>query len=432
MAAVAGMATVTSVALAGAVEYRDTLDLAVAAPDDLQAQQRTDELVLYVGNALNYDNNIYRLPAEVTDLTTLPGIGPNPRRGDYFDTITAGLDSEWLTGARQTLDVNLRLDDNQYFNNRDLNNVSTSDRIAWSWGLGSALSGKAGADYSRQLGGYTNSQVYSRDIVSRGEYYASLRYQVGPRWGLFGGIMGSNFSVQSDAAAFNNSDTRTVDGGADFTTETMRWGFDYRYGDTRAPNAAILNGVAFDPDYREERARVLLRWALTEKTTFDGSAGYLKRDYPSTAIGSFSGEIWRASFNWQPTPKTQFLIGAWQKLDADLTAQTDYYVSKGQSITPQWTPSEKINFSLTLSHETQSYIGASPVGPIPVVLAESRHDVVTAETAGMVYTPIQAIQISVSAGHQLRNSNTPQFKYNDVQASVGVVYKFFRYGGAAL
>jgi hypothetical protein len=425
------MATVTSMAMGAAVEYRDTLDLAVAAPEDLDSLQRINQLTLYVGNGITYDNNIYRLPADVTDLTALPGIGANARRGDYFDTITAGADSEWLTGARQSLDVNLRVDDNQYLYNKDLNNVATSDRIAWNWGLGSALSGKLGADYTRQLGGFTNTQVYSRDIANRSEYYASLRYQVGPRWGLFGGIMGTNFSLTSDASQFNNSSARIVDGGADYTTETMRIGADYRYNDTRAPNAAVLNGVAFDPDYREKRARVLFRYALTEKTTFDASGGYLKRDYPSTAIGSFSGEIWRGSLLWQPTPKTQLLLGAWQQLNADLTAQTDYYVSKGESISPQWTPVEKLTFSFTVSHETQNYVGTNPVGLIPVeLIGEVRHDTVTAETGNVVYTPIRALQLSVSAGHQLRGSNIPQFKYNDFQANVSLVYKFFRYGAA--
>jgi len=251
-------------AMGAAVEYRDTLDLAVAPPEDLDALQRTDQLTLYVGDGLTYDNNIYRLPPGVTDLSTLPGIGSNPRRADYFDTITAGLDSQWLTGARQSLDVNLRVDDNQYFHNRDLNNVATSDRVAWNWGLGNALSGKLGADYTRELGGFTNIQVYTRDIVNRSEYYASLRYQLGPRWGLFGGIMGTNFSVTSPQADFNNSNSRIVDGGIDYQTETTRLGFDYRFNDTRAPNTAVLNGVAFDPDYREDRARVLFRYALTE------------------------------------------------------------------------------------------------------------------------------------------------------------------------
>jgi hypothetical protein len=259
-----------------------------------------------------------------------------------------------------------------------------------------------------------------------------MRYQIGPRWGIFGGLLGTTFSVQSPQAVYNNSTSKGGEIGADFTTELNRIGFDYRYNDSRAPNSTVLNNVQFDPDFREERARVLFRHVLSEKTIFDASAGYLKRDYPSGAIGSFSGEVWRASLQWQPTPKTQLLVGAWQQLSADLTAQTDYFVDKGQSITPQWIASEKITVSATVAHDTNAYIGANPVGPIQINFLgqEARHDTATSETLSVVYTPIRALVLTFSAAYIKRDSNISTFQFDDFTGSVNVVYKFFRYGGA--
>ena len=424
-----GMAVSASISMGAAIEYKDALDSAVAPPEDAAATQRTNRLMLYAGDTFTYDNNIYRLPSSVTDLTTLPGIGVNPSRQDYIDRLTGGLSGEWLTGARQSVDVDLRADYNRYIRNTDLNNVSSSDRAAWNWGLGNALSGRVGADYIRMLGGFANTQVYTRDIVNRSDYFASMRYQVGPRWGIFGGLLGTSYSVSTAQANFNNSTSKSVDVGADYATELNRIGFDYRYNDSRASNSAILNGVLFDPDFREERARVLFRYALSEKTVFDGSAGYLKRDYPSTAIGSFSGEIWRAAFQWQPTPKTQLLVGAWQQLAAELTSQTDYFVDKGVSLTPEWIASEKVTVSLAFSHDTQNYVGSNPVGPLPVdFTGVARHDTLTSETGSLVYTPIRAITLSFSVSHTNRNSNISQFQYNDFQGSANITYKFFRYG----
>jgi hypothetical protein len=425
-----GVATAAwaSAACGGAIEYRDALDIAVAPLDDTTATQRTDRLSLYVGDNYTFDNNIYRLPSNV-DLTTLPEIGANPSRQDSIDSAVAGLDGEWLTGARQSVDVDLSADYNRFFRNTDLSNVSTLDGAAWNWGLGNSLSGKVGADYARLFGGFANTQVYSRDMVNKTDYYASLRYQVGPRWGIFGGVLGSNYSVTAAQATYNNSSSKSVDGGFDFTTEQGRIGFDYRYNDSRAPNSALLNGVLFDPDFREDRARVLFRYALSEKTIIDASAGYLKREYPSAAIGSFSGEIWRASFQWQPTPKTQLLVGVWQQLDADLTSQTDYFVDKGESLTPQWVASEKLTFSATVSHDTQNYIGSNPVGPIPIdFIAQARHDTLTSETGNLVYTPIRSLILTFSVGHVKRGSNISAFEYNDLQGTVNIIYKFFHYG----
>jgi len=415
--------------MAAALEFRDALDLALVPPEEVQGVERTDYLTLLVGDTFTYDNNIYLLPRSVVDLTTLPGIGSNPNRKDYIDRVTGGLDAEWLTGARQSLDVDLDADYNRYFRNQNLNYVSSNDRVAWNWGLGDALSGKVGVDYLRLLGGYANIEFYSRDIVSRSDYFASVRYQVGPRWGIFGGLLGTDYSVSGAGEAVNNSKSAGLEAGADYTVEGNRIGFDYRYNDSHAGNASELNGVLFNPDYREDRARVLVRYALTEKTTFDGSAGYLKREYPSTAIGSFSGEIWRASFQWQPTPKTQLLLGTWQQLNADLTSQTDYFRDRGVSLTPQWIASEKITFTASISHDIDDYIGTSPVGPTVVApIFQARQDKITGETASVLYTPIRAITLTAAVSHTTRDSNISQFHYNDLQASVGVTYKFFRYG----
>jgi hypothetical protein len=426
------MTAAASTSMGSAIEYKDALDIAVAPLEEAAAEQRANQLYLFVGDTYTYDDNIYRLPSGVTDLTGLPGIGSNPSRHDSMETVTGGLNGSWITGARQSVDVSLDVDDNRFFKNTDLNNVSTNDRAAWNWGLGSALSGMVGADYSRLLGGFVNVQVYSRDVVNRADYFGSMRYQIGPRWGIFGGLLGTTFSVQSPQAVYNNSTSKGGEIGADFTTELNRIGFDYRYNDSRAPNSAVVNGVLFDPDFREERARVLFRRVLSEKTIFDASAGYLKREYPSAAIGSFSGEVWRASLQWQPTPKTQLLVGAWQQLSADLTAQTDYFVDKGQSITPQWIASEKITVSATVAHDTNAYIGANPVGPIQINFLgqEARHDTATSETLSVVYTPIRALVLTFSAAYIKRDSNISTFQFDDFTGSVNVVYKFFRYGGA--
>jgi hypothetical protein len=429
IAIAAAMTSVTSASLAAAIEYRDALDLAVAPLEQTTGVERTDHFILSVGDSLTYDNNLYLLPRSVTDLSTLPGIGSSPDRKDYIDRINGGMDAEWLLGARQSFDVDLDADYNRYFRNQNLNYVGSNDRVAWNWGLGDALSGKIGVDYLRLLGGFANTDVFSRDIVNRTDYFGSLRYQLGPRWGIFAGLIGTEYTVSGVDATFNNSKSKGVDVGADFTFDVNRIAFDYRYNDSRAGNAAVLNGVVFDPDFREDRARVLVRYALSEKTIVDASAGYLKREYPSTAIGSFEGEIWRVALQWQPTPKTQLLLGVWQQLSADLTSQTDYFRDRGVSLTPQWVASSKLTFTASVSHDDDNYIGSNPVGVIPVAtLTQARHDKITGESASMIYTPIRAIMVSVSASHTTRDSNVSQFHYNDVQGTVGITYKFFRYG----
>jgi hypothetical protein len=226
-----------SASMGSAIEYKDPLDVALTPPEEGPALQRTNRLILSVADTYTYDDNVYRLPPGITDLAALPGIGRNPSRNDSIDTISGGLDGEWLTGARQSVDVNLRVDDNRFFRNSDLDNVSSTDRVAWNWDLAGVLSGTLGADYSRTLGGFYNVLVYSRDTVNRADYFGSMRYQLGPRWGIFGGLLGTTYSASSPQATFNNSTSKGGEAGVDFTTELNRIGFDYRYNDSRSPNS---------------------------------------------------------------------------------------------------------------------------------------------------------------------------------------------------
>jgi exopolysaccharide biosynthesis operon protein EpsL len=411
------------------VDYRDTLDMAVAAPDQIDPALRTDRLDLFVGDTFNYDSNVFRLPSNQS-LFGLPGIGNDPSRGDYINSATGGLSAEYLVGQRQSFDFDLSAADNRYIHNTGLNNVSSSDKIAWNWAVGSALSGQVGVDYLRQLAGFINTQIYSRDILQREEYFASSRWAVGPRWTVFGGILGSKYELSDQQEVFNDSTSKVVDVGFDFATNADNLiGFDYRYTDNRSPNAAELNGISFDPDYREDRARLLLKYALTDKTTIDASAGYQRREYPSTAIGSFSGELWRVTLLWQPTAKTQLFASTWQNLAADISAQTDYYRSRGITVSPIWTASEKISVTAYLTYEHQDYLGSNPPGnTLGQVEPASRRDNINSQGGTLTYTPIGPLNFTFTLAHERRETNDAIFGYNDVRASAGVVWKFIHYG----
>jgi len=79
---------------------------------------------------------------------------------------------------------------------------------------------------------------------------------------------------------------------------------------------------------------------ISDKTILDASAGYVKRSYPNTVIGSsraISGESRYVATDTEDPARS----GGWRQLAADLTAQTDYYVDKGGSISPTGTRRKK-------------------------------------------------------------------------------------------
>jgi hypothetical protein len=397
-------------------DVRDTLDTAVRGPSLINGI--ADPIFdVYVADHEEFDNNVFRVPNGTNVQTT---VGPTASKEDHINSPSAGLDGQWVLG-RQTVDLQLRADDNRYSRNTNLDNVSTNDRLAWNWGLGSVLFGQVGVDYIRSLLSYVNAVVYNRNTYQETQVFAAGRYQVGPRWALYGGILDTNFTVEDAATQSNNFRRKAVDMGTELATspeDTI--GVDYRYTDSRYPNAVQLAGSFFDPDYREDRLRFLAKRALTEKTTVDVSAGYLRRDYGNSLIGSFSGPIWRAALGWQPTDKTLLVVTTYRELQSYLTDQTNYYKATGVSIAPTWIPTEKITLALLVSREDQSSVGSST----NVQNQLARHGTSNSQSLNLTYAPLRALTFDASFAHNQRGTDELLRAYNDGLATVGFRFMF--------
>ena len=397
-------------------DYRDTLKRAVSAPSTAQPFEG-NAYDVFVSDQIAYDSNVYRLAPGVAASTV---VGPNATKQDDINSASVGLDAHWELG-KQTINVNARADDNLFKNNTDLNNVSGNGNLIWFWDLGSVLTGQVGTDYSRSLASFVNSNVYTRNMLGRTEYFASGRYQLGPRWTFFGGILDNETSLSANASNQNNSHSKSVDGGVQYATGLDNSiGLDYRYTNARYPNDFITNGIPFNQSYTESRTRFLFEYALSDKTFIDASAGYLKRDYPSSTIASFSGNVWRAALQWKPTNKTNLTLIGRRELQAYFTAQSDYFVSTSLNIASHWVASEKLTPTILLSVDDQKYIASGPEAP-GVGL---RHDRVTAQQTGIAYTPFRVLTLNLSFRHEHRGSNQSQAKYDDGLAAASFRLQF--------
>lgn len=389
---------------------------ALPAPDP--AEHVDEPFDIYIADRLSYDDNLYRLPSSI-DVTTLAG--PNATRQDHINTVSAGLDDQWPF-ASQSVGLKLRADENRFDRNDALNNISGSGILLWNWKLTGAWSGQAGVDFSRVLASFADTGYFARDMVNREEYLGSARYQIGPNWALIGGIHAADTSNSAAAVQVYDFHSKSGNAGIEYATpadNTVAW--EYRYTDARFVQADLLSRSSFNPDYNEETTRVLLKYGLPSGATLiNASAGYLRRDYPGTTIGAFSGDIWRLSVQWQPTDETQFIVAGWRELTAHLDSESDYFVSRGASISPTWAASALLTISLTASWDDEDFIGSSQ----SALNFISRHDRVKACQAGAVYTPIRTLTFSLSYRYEQRDSNQAQFRYDDSLASASATFKF--------
>ena len=429
----AGAATLLSLACCNALyaaveifEPRDTLDTAVGGPA-LLAGSDANAWNFSVADHQFYDSNVYRLPK---DEDVKSQVNADASRSDWYNVPEAAFTGQWGLN-RQVFNVGVDVQENRYFNNTALNNLATNDHVIWNYGLGGVLSGQVGATYLRDLVSFVNATGYAPTIYEQQQYFGTMRYQVGPHWTLYGGILDTVAAVAQANA--NDSRTKAVDLGAEFATDAdSTLGMDYRYTDARFPRAVALNeitedgivvalpGAAFEPDFREDRVRFLMKRPLTEKTTLDVAVGYLRRDYSNSLIPGFSGPTWRGTLGWAPTEKTQLLLTTYRNLQAYLNDQSNYFRATGVSLTPLWNPTERISVSVTVSRETQSYIGSSTSATDQA----ARHDTVNGEIAAVTFAATRSLFIDATIRHEQRGSNIDARSYVDSLATVGAKFVF--------
>ena len=391
-------------------------DPAPLTTDSPITRDSPSNLDFYIADQFTYDDNLYRLPSHF-DIPAMAG--PSARRQDGFNSVSLGGDGRWFTD-NQALDLSFRADDNRYIHNDSLNNVSGKGNLQWDWRLESLWSGQVGVSYYRGLANFAYTGYYARDVVQREDYFGTVRYQIGPHWAVYGGYTGADTSQTAVPEQLYDFRSNAGNAGIEFATSSQNTvALEYQYTGATFPQDFVLDGVPFNSDYKEEVARVVVKYVFTAATELDVTGGYLKRDYPESRFATFSGNIWRAALQWQPTDNLQWVLTGWRQLTAYIDAETDYFVSNGVSLAPKWSPVQSVTMSLIFSHEKHDYISSSPSD---LTFAE-RRDKLNSAQAKLSYSPRDSLTFNLTGRYDKRSSNQPKFPFDDTLATASVTYK---------
>ena len=396
-------------AFADAPDFRMTTDTPIT-------RDSPSSIVFFIADQFTYDDNLYRLPSAY-DVTTVAG--PMATRADSFNSVSLGGNGRWFSDI-QAVSLDFRADDNRFIHNDSLDNVSGKGNLEWDWQLGTYWSGQVGISYLRELANFANTGFYSRDVVQREDYFGTVRYQVGPHWALYGGFIGADTSQTAVPEQPFDFRSKAATAGIEFATSSSNTvGFEYRYTNADFPQEFLLNGAPFNSNYKEQTTRILLKYVISAATEIDASAGYLKRDYPESRFATFSGNIWRAALQWQPTDHIQWVLTGWRQLAAYVDAESDYFVSNGVSLAPTWIATQSLKLSLSISRENHDYIGSSPSS----IAFVSRRDKLTSGQGGLIYAPKDSLIFNLTGRYDKRDSNQARFQFNDTLATASVTYK---------
>jgi hypothetical protein len=376
----------------------------VAAPPAFAAPDSTTDrpFTAYVADQYLYDSNLFRIPAL---FASSPGIS----RQDHVNTISVGGDGQMSLG-RQVFTAQLHASNSRFAQNSDLNNTAGQARLDWDWTLSPFLFGDAGGDFNRTLAGFANAHFFQRDLIDTTGYFVDARVRLAQHWSINAGVRNADTTHSLSIREIDNYRSKSGNLSLEYLTDEQNSiALEYRYTHAHFTQTITVNGVPFDPNYDDHDARVVVKYDLTGKLRLDASAGYLDRKYPNAQFGSFSGDVWKGTLNWQLTGKTTIAFGAWRQLSAYLGSESDYFVARGESIAPTWHATERIDVSLSASWSKQDYLSSSP----STLEFASRRDNVRNQQIRIAYAPRDYLQLEAAYSLEQRYSNQYDFSYND-------------------
>ena len=376
------------------------------------AEEQDPGFTLTVAARESYDENLYRL-AENQD----PAVGS---RSDYVSRISLGLEQRWQW-SRQEVVIDLKGNHDTYRFNDQLDNESGAASAKWLWEAGGRLSGELGGDYTRTLANFANTQFLGLDMVDTQGASMKLALKLGAQWSLRATGRHAETVHSAPERRFDDSGTDSASVGLQFTTDSENeFALSYRATRGSFDNPGSLNGQVFDRDFDEKAGTFRMQYVWSEKTTFDGSVGYLEREYSNAALagdprGSFSGGVWDAALQWSPSIKVQVELNGWRKLRAYLDAESDYFVANGASGSLSWHPTDRFAVAVEAEYEKQDYLGSIS----NIVLPEQRRDVVLSETLTFSYRALRKLHFDLTGRIEDRDSNRPSLQYDAQVASFG-------------
>ncbi len=376
--------------------------------------QRDPGFTLTLGAQESHDDNLFRLPADPAL------VDPAIERTDYITRISLGLEQEWQW-SRQTVILDAKANHDAYANNDHLDNTSGQAGARWQWQAGSRWAGEFGGDYRKSLANFANTRFLGRDEVETLGASWKLAFHLGPQWSLRAAGRHADTGHSAIERRVDDSATDSASLGLQFTTASDNE-FALSYRATRADfeQSGSLDGQLFDRDFEERSGNFRARYVFSEKTSFDGNVGYLRRDYADAATlaetrGSFSGIVWDAALHWDPSIKVRLELAGWRKLRAYLDAESDYFVAEGASLAASWHPTDRLAFTLEAGIEDQDYLG-SGVGLAP----DLRNDRVWIQELGFSYRMLRKLHFDVRARVEDRDSDRANLQYDSQVVAVGI------------
>lgn len=354
-----------------------------------------DRLELFVSETVTSDSNVFRLSKDQNPQAV---IGKS-HKSDIFTTTSAGFNFD-APISLQRVQFGYAFNRAHYYRFGDLDNDGHDGHAAWLWQVGDQLNGQLGYTESTRLASFLDIQGTRANSLTLKRYYGNAVYMLTPRWELQGGLAETTQRNGNALFQFNDVDLATADASISYVSPSKnKIGLSLRQVDGNFLHSQIVGGNSLDNDYLQRSIGVVTDWNVTAKSHFNVRVDHVNRDYDQTARQDYTGNTFRAAYDWKATSK--FTLGVVAQRDIGVLDDnaTNLVLAKGIAVTPILDLSDKIKLSASYDYSNREYLSE----PVPT----NRVDHVRTTTATVSYHPMRSLTLLLSGQHLKRTSNIP-------------------------
>lgn len=351
----------------------------------------SDTIHPFVALGYTYDDNLLRLPDEVTGVTQRSDRSRQVQAGITFDR---PISRQKLTGRAKVSRVTF-----DHYTELDYNGKDMAADLAWQ--LGNRLSGNIGTEYEQTLTPFSDFHSSERNLRTRRNVYGNGAWRFHPSWQVRTAFTQNKFDYELVSQRLNNRTEDRSEVGVDFLAASgSRAGLVVRRLTGKYKNQRQVNGVVFNNDYTQDELKANVNWLASGITQVSILAGYAKREYEYMKVRDSSGVNGRLSVNWAPFGKLSFNGALWREFAAVENMFVTNSLNNGGSIGATWNISGKVQATASTRRETRKFEQVEGV-----VFTGDPRDRIKGSTLGLTWVPTNSIQLSATAFRDSRNGS---------------------------
>ncbi len=329
--------------------------LASLLPVSAAWAQQPGEFTPWARVELSHDDNLFRLSGK-DEAREVLGDGD---MDVFILRYGAGLDLE-LPIKRQLLRASLSASRNQYDSYHFLDHTELHGRGEWRWAAGRLWSGRAFAGYRRDISPFEDFEIPVRDTRIMRELGLEARRRLTLQQEM--ALHWTRRETEHDFAP-----RRIVDRDIDmFAAELVHRGrsserswvsLRAQLRDVSYPRRETVNGIQVDNSHEEYELTINFNWIASERSAFDGRAGYARVRHDELTERDFSGGVAALRFRYDIGPRLGIDASIWRDISAPTNTSASYVVSDGIMLRPHWEASHTIRLEGSLSRQERRFEG---------------------------------------------------------------------------